>query len=237
MQIGGDDERPLVEDAPDKDKDTAVAETTPPYDGWELEQRLMHIERMLAAEGRAASVNSENPAAKKSDARKSDTVFRFDSAHALHTKPHGHGRSRAIQSPRHGKLSSAIVWSTLLVGVTTLVCGGVLMGWSMFSSREDFWSIGFPIALGGGVSLLVALIVQLDRLLNDNRDTAAKLDMVDSQLHRLAAAANQLGAHNHSPSDAFYSHFAGGANPQLLLSDLKSQLDLLAVKISDRATG
>ena len=80
----------------------------------------------------------------------------------------------------------------------------------------------------------MALVVQLDRLLHDNRDTAAKLDMVDSKLHRLTAATIQLGSHSHSPSDAFYSHLTGGANPQLLLSDLKSQLDLLAVKIGDR---
>ncbi len=128
-----------------------------------------------------------------------------------------------------------MAWSTLLIGVTTLACGSFLMGWSMFSSRAALWSIGFPIALVGGISLFVALIVQLDRLLNDNRDTATKLDMVDNQLHRLAAATNQLDAHHHSPSDAFYSHLAGGANPQLLLSDLKSQLDMLAVKMGDHA--
>ena len=229
LRIGGGDERQFVEDAADKDMAEAeAASPTPPYDGWELEQRLIHIERMLGAEGRAASADAENQAAEKSNA-----VLRFDSAHASRTRPHG--RPRPVKLPRHGKLSSAIVWSALLIGVTTLVCGGVLMGWSMLSSRDDLWSIGFPIALVGGISLFAALIVQMDRLLNDNRDTKAKLD---NQLHRLATATNQLGSHHHlSPSDAFYSHLADGANPQLLLSDLKSQLDMLAVKISDRETG
>jgi hypothetical protein len=234
LQIGGDDERPLVEDTVDEEMDvaeTTPVETTPPYDGWELEQRLLHIERMLAA------ANGKNPPAEKSDAEKSDTeksdaVLRLDAAHASRTRPHG--RPRSIGLPRHGRLTSAIAWSTLLIGVTTLACGGVLMGWSILSSRDALWSIGFPIALAGGISLFIALIVQLDRLLHDNRDTAAKLDKVDNQLHRLAAAANHLGAHHQSPSDAFYSHLTGGANPQLLLNDLKSQLDLLAVKIGDR---
>lgn len=223
LRIDGGDERQPVENA--ADKDMAAAETTPPYDGWELEQRLLHIERMLGAEGCSASANAEKP----------DTVLRFDSAHASHTKPHD--RPRSVKLPRHGKLSSTIVWSTLLVGVTTLACGSVLIGWSMLSSREDLWSIGLPIGLAGGISLFVALTVQLDRLMNNSCDTAAKLDMIDNQLHRLADATNQLGTHHHSPSDAFYSHLAGGANPQLLLSDLKSQLDMLAVKISDRETG
>ena len=37
----------------------------------------------------------------------------------------------------------------------------------------------------------------------------------------------------HGPSAAFYAHWAGGAAPQILLTDLKSQLDLLAVKLAD----
>ena len=45
---------------------------------------------------------------------------------------------------------------------------------------------------------------------------------------------SSLSAHVHSPGETFYSHLAGGANPQLLLSDLKSQLDLLADKIGER---
>ena len=40
-----------------------------------------------------------------------------------------------------------------------------------------------------------------------------------------------LGTGHNSIGGAFYSHLAGGAGPELLLSDLKSQLDLLAVKI------
>ena len=111
------------------------------------------------------------------------------------------------------------------------------MAWSMVSSRENLWSIGFPIALVGGINLLIALIVQLDRFLNDNQDTVTKLKKVDDQLNRLAAVTKQLGKNHHSPSDAFYAHLAGGANPQLLLSDLKSQLDILAVKIGERKGG
>jgi len=37
-----------------------------------------------------------------------------------------------------------------------------------------------------------------------------------------------------SPSASdFYAHYAGGANAQLLLTDLKGQLDLLAIKIAE----
>jgi len=40
-----------------------------------------------------------------------------------------------------------------------------------------------------------------------------------------------LGTSHASPGAAFYSHLVEGASPQILLSDLKGQLDLLAVKL------
>jgi len=55
--------------------------------------------------------------------------------------------------------------------------------------------------------------------------------IVDEQLHELKTTTTLLGTGNNSPSGAFYSHLVGGAGPQLLLSDLKGQLDLLALKI------
>jgi hypothetical protein len=88
-----------------------------------------------------------------------------------------------------------------------------------------------PVALGGQIALLIGLLVKLDRLWHDNRRAAAKLDVVDEQLHELKTTTALLGTGQGSPT-AFYSHLAGGANPQLLLTDLKSQLDLLAMKIS-----
>ncbi len=238
LRIGIDDQQPVDEaaavaeeeiESPDVDREQEV-QSPPAYDGWELEQRLKHIERVLAAEGLPA----EGLSADGKPAGESSGFIRLDSAHGSLGRPHDRPRSGIFSGP--GVFLRTVAWSTLLIGVMALACGSFLMGWSMFSSRADLWSIGFPIALTGGISLFVALVVQIDRLLHDNRNTAAKFDMVDSQLGKLAAATSHLGNRRHSPSDAFYSHIVGGANPQLLLSDLKSQLDLLADKISDRET-
>ena len=121
----------------------------------------------------------------------------------------------------------------LSLGIMAIVCGGVLLGWSVFSQREDLWTIGLPVALAGQVALLLGLVLQLDRLWHDSRRATAKLDRFDEQLHDLKTATTMLGTSHASPGGAFYSHFAGGASPQLLLADLKSQLDLLAVRIND----
>lgn len=125
-----------------------------------------------------------------------------------------------------------LTWGALSLGTMAFVCGGILLGWSLSSGRQELWTIGLPIALGGQIALLVGLVLQLDRLWHNSRHAAAKLQHVDEQLHDLKAATTLLGT-NASPGGAFYVHLANGAGPELLLSDLKAQLDLLALKMSE----
>ncbi len=225
LRIGIDEQQPVDEDASaggetvetiDVDREQEV-QSPPSYDGWELEQRLKHIERVLAAEGRA----SEGLATDGKAAGESSRFIRLDSAHGSLGRPHDRPHGGIFSRP--GVFLRTVAWSTLLIGVMTLACGSFLMGWSMFSGRADLWSTGSPIALIGVISLFIALVVQIDRLLHDNRETSRN-------------TMAKLGNHRHSPSEAFYSHLAGGANPQLLLHDLKSQLDLLADKIGESET-
>ena len=118
------------------------------------------------------------------------------------------------------------------LGTMALVCGGVLLVWSVVTGRTQLWTIGMPVALCGQIVLLVGLILQLDGLRHDSRHTSTKLDNVNQKLHELKTATTMLGTSHSSHSGAFYSHLADGAGTQLLLTDLKSQLDLLALKIS-----
>jgi len=141
------------------------------------------------------------------------------------------GRKSKRKPARSNVLLTGLTWAALSLGTMAFVCGGVLLGWSIVSGREELWSVGMPVILCGQVALLVGLILQLDRLWHDGRSARAKLDDVDEQLHELKTTTSLLGTGHNSPGGAFYSHLAGGAGPQLLLTDLKSQLDLLALKI------
>jgi len=114
----------------------------------------------------------------------------------------------------------------------TLVCGGILLGWSLATDRSELWTTGLPVAIGGQIALLVGLLLQLERLWHDSRRAADRLEAVDQQLHDLKTTTTLLGTSHASPGGAFYAHLADGAGSQLLLSDLKGQLDLLALKIS-----
>ena len=141
---------------------------------------------------------------------------------------------QAVEGPsaERGSALGAFTWLALSLGTTSFVCGGILLGWSLATGRHELWTIGLPVALIGQIALLIGLVLQLDRLWHDNRTAAAKLDNVDEQLHELKTATTLLGTSQGPAASVFYSHFAGGAGPQLLLTDLKGQIDLLAMKIA-----
>jgi hypothetical protein len=115
------------------------------------------------------------------------------------------------------------------------VCGAVLLIWSYVEQRDELWSIGLPFALVGQAGLIIGLVLQLDGLSQNNRRTSETLYELDDQLHELKQAATQLTVAHSSPSQSFYAHFADGAQPHLLLADLKGQLDLLATKLAKQS--
>jgi hypothetical protein len=151
-----------------------------------------------------------------------------------------HERSRKSAAadqppPTHHKprRSSPLAWSATALGLMAFVCGAILLGWSLATGRSQLWNVGLPIALIGQFALLFGLIWQLDGLWQGNRDAAEKLDNVDGRLDDLKKTAALLTTAHSSPAQQFYVHMAGGAGPQLLLADLKGQLDLLAMQMAD----
>jgi len=207
-------------------------EALPAYDSWELDEQLRHI-------GRELQVDELNAAQKEAVYQRE--ALRYDLAHAGLSSWHALPAAAASEPPRDAgqksrgePLSGALAWSALSLGTMSLVCGCILLGWSLAAARPELWNIGLPAALVGQIALLIGLVMQLDRLWRDHRQSAAKLDNVDDQLHELKTAATLLGTSHGVGAGAFYSHFAGGAGPHVLLTDLKSQLDLLALKISQQ---
>lgn len=113
-----------------------------------------------------------------------------------------------------------------------LACGGVLLGWSLVTGRSELWNLGLPLALLGQAGLLVGLVLQLENLWQSNRETTHTLDELDEQLLELRHATTLLTTTHSTSAQSFYTHLAEGASPQLMLADLKGQLDLLAVKMA-----
>lgn len=141
------------------------------------------------------------------------------------------------QSPNNRKsfgqtLRSGCAWLALASGTMAFACGVVLLAWSVYGARPGLWNLGIPFTLGGQVALLIGLCLQLDRLWSENRETGERLAQLDNRLSELRRSTQLLGSPYHGPAQNFYSHLSQGAGTELLLSDLKAQLDLLALEMA-----
>lgn len=84
---------------------------------------------------------------------------------------------------------SLLGWSLLLSGLASFFCGAALLTWSLTGGRSDLWTIGVPITLAGQVGLLLGVVLALDRLGQQNRQTVDRLGRLDEQLDELRTAA------------------------------------------------
>jgi hypothetical protein len=201
-----------------------------PTEDWALEAELRGVERMLGALKPARLAT--------------DCTLRQDAAHPAH---HHEGRRAAEaaaaadgshQTATVGEpaLSAArghaVAWLALSLGLATFMCGAVLLAWSFLAGRGDLWPLGMPLALAGQAGLIVGLVLQLDSLWHNNRQTARVLGQLDGELKQVRQATTLLSSTHAGHAQSFYLHLAEGASPQLLLTDLKGQLDLLAQQMA-----
>ena len=106
------------------------------------------------------------------------------------------GASGAAGVPAVRPACVALAAVSLMLGLMASTCGGVLLGWAVVMRRDDLWSVGLPIAVGGLLALLVSTVLQLDRLSGDHRQTVARLEGFNTYLHQIrrdAAEARTLG--------------------------------------------
>jgi hypothetical protein len=201
-------------------------------DDWSTEEQLRQIERTLRVRKK-----NHRRFAEPIDAKR----FRVDGAHRKAVDGRSMTSERvtsahAGQKPpvpiRDRHTLGFLAWTAMVLGVAALLGGGAALAYSIVGGRPEYWNHGLSLAIGGQIALLAGLVLQFDRVWRENRSAAAKLDRVDDELRDLKTTASLLGTTHSAASGAFYAHYAGGANAQLLLADLKSQLDLLAIKIA-----
>jgi len=141
----------------------------------------------------------------------------------------------AAETPESSDSDSGLIsWSALSLGLMALVCGGVLLVWSFVTGRGDLWTIGMPLTIGGQAVFLLGVLLQMDGLWNSSKKTATALGDLDENLTELRHTAAMLGTTHSTSGASFYSHMAQNARPELLLADLKGQLDLLAMQMARR---
>lgn len=193
-------------------------------DDWTLEAELRGVERLVN------SLKSSGGLAKQPLAI--DTPH--ESAPDWHSARHFPTATRESSPAATEPQKNLAAWTILSLSLAVFACGAVLLTWSLIGKRNDLWPIGMPLALIGQAGLILGLILQLDGLWQTSRKTVAALSELDDELKHVRQATTLLSTSRTSGAQTFYAHLAEGASPQMLLADLKGQLDLVAQQVGKR---
>ncbi|TWT85662.1 hypothetical protein Pla123a_04690 [Posidoniimonas polymericola] len=119
-------------------------------------------------------------------------------------------------------------WALALAGAMGLGAGLGLMFWSLTEARPELWDWGVGATLGGQGLLIIGLVQLIAGLWNSSRTANNTLRGVHQELRRLGRTTESLLGANSSTAANFYADLARGASPEMLLANLKGQVDALS---------
>lgn len=205
------------------------------FEDWNIDDTLRTVEDRLnePTRRRTSRPNSSNKpsAAPNQTAADREPYWRIDGAHAAMPKPHVTRRSRSAKPARtSGGLARGVLW----LGFLALLAGAGVTFYGMLEDRLDLWNLGVPTLVSGTAAFLLGLVLQLEHIRRNSRQAVARLKQLDSHLAELERTTALLTVTQGGTSQAFYAHLAEQASPNLLLADLKGQIDLLSLKLGKR---
>lgn len=220
-----DVEEYTVEDFDLLDDDLDKYSESPPLDehDWRLDEDLRSAELMV-------KLFADQP-----DDRLSVPIGALAPAAAPSASPPG---PRPPSPRRYGRVARErfgfLLWSLVSFGLMAFVFGGVLLGWGYITDRDDLWRLGLPVALAGQAAMVLGVVLQMEGLWQRTRATRHTLGELDHQLYELRQTTNILTTTRTDGPQPISSHLSQAANPNVLLADLKGQLDALAYRLDQR---
>ena len=118
-----------------------------------------------------------------------------------------------------------IGWGLVSLSLVAMACGTVLVALAHFHGRSELWNVGMPILIGGQLSFLMGMVLQMERLRSSNRQTDARLQRVDHALYQMHLAGPPVSA----PPPYPYPPYAPPSH--LSLAEMKRQLDELKLEV------
>jgi hypothetical protein len=210
-----------------------LADANPPIDldDWQLEEDLRTADRLIKETEGQHDVNDPSGVQHTVDAYH-EAVRGWHAQLKGRPEIPGVATSRKFAEKPTRPRPSFFSWSAISLGVMALVCGGVLLIWGYLFGRGELWSLGLPIALGGQAVLILGVFLYIDGLWQTNRKTSASLEELDESVADLRHATSMISTTHSGPAQSFYAHMAEGASPELLLADLKGQMDILTMRVA-----
>jgi hypothetical protein len=117
------------------------------------------------------------------------------------------------------------------LGVLTMLLGAGVLWYSFLEGRPELEQPGWMAVLFGQIGLLLGWAALVwARSQTPDREVLDRLNQMSDRLSTLETSTSLSNPIAHS----FYNHLAAGAPTQMLLADLKGQLDLLATRLNRR---
>jgi hypothetical protein len=212
----------------------AVAAAAPPFrgDDWSNRQRARSLGRELRRTRFTATTKSSDPL----DARRFDPpqqlLDQLDAITAPSLAPNMPQPPAAdFLRPRRKESRQIAAWFVVAAGTVALIAGIGLIAWSLSSTQMLYWNLALGLTLGGQGTLILGLVLVVARLWRSSRSAANRLQEVHARLAQLQHTADALTAMRSGGAPAFYADLVRGASPQMLLANLKGQVDQLATRM------
>jgi hypothetical protein len=201
-------------------------------DDWQLRQRSKALGRQLRREGAASyGIGARQEPQQEPDSRQ----HVFDELRELTSTPlimpNEPVAARRQASPRRPEGGQYVAWGFAALGTTALGCGIGTIGWSLSAVRPELWNPAVGLTLTGQGLLILGLVMLVARLWRTSRNAAETLHTVHTDLSQLQRTADALTAMRSGGAPTFYAELVRGASPQMLLANLKGQLDQLATRL------
>lgn len=214
----------------------AVAAAAPPrIDPWSGSGELRELSRKLRRIGETPSVAGQGAPMLHGPRRLDPPQFGpevLQHASFPLVEPRVSQPSASVIARRNRTDASQIVaWFVVFIGTMVLGSGIGLVAQSLSTQQMEYWNLALGLTLGGQGTLILGLVLVVSRLWRSSRHVAGKLHDAVTRLGQLQQTADALSAMRSGVAPAFYAELARGASPQMLLANLKGQLDQLATRL------
>ena len=196
----------------------------------EDDQRLRQIGRNLQSARTQANAQKSNTPTFRIDRPELDS-----SEHAETPRAAPVIRERPPRAPRDvTRPSQASAWIAALLGALALGAGVGLLGWSLLGDRAELWSWGIAGTLAGQGLIIVGLVQLLSNLWTNSRDTTHRIVALHYELRRLQRTADSIAGMRSASPASFYADLSRGSSPQVLMANLKGQVEELQTRLANR---
>jgi hypothetical protein len=142
--------------------------------------------------------------------------------------------SRTREDSAKPTIASRLIELLLMAGVVGFIGGAGLLVWAAAFGLPEPWQWGMTTTIAAEGALILGLTWMAGRLWRNSRRINRQLEGVEGQLDHIERLTGSLANSRMSCSQHYYDHFSQGASSQMLLANLRGQVDQLAERMAGR---